>query len=165
MSTKTYKNPIKNRTSHYNKLPVELFQLKDLSNSAFRLYCYLCSWDEAFPGYEKIKEAVGLSKGTVTSAINELVDRRMISYIQGGRYGGPRSNTYTITDPSTWDMTSLENGPVQELGRSRNNDGTFSKQERPALNLNSTCLTFREVPALNLGSTNTNKNTYTNEEE
>jgi hypothetical protein len=96
-------NPFRKRDKGYNKIPMELTNLPELSNSAFRVFVYMCSFDTCFASYKEIQRATGLTSHTISKAITELVDRKMIQYDKGyWNSTKSKSNKYVLLDTEHW---------------------------------------------------------------
>lgn len=144
---KPYKNPFKSLESNYVKLPSEIFNLPDLSPTAFRLFCYIASWDECFPGYKQIKEHTGIgSDTTVKGCIDELVARNMIACESGSAFekGQKRKpNRYSVKLPSEWlslqklessSLQKMECSSLQNMESTNKNTNKNTKQEENEVN-------------------------------
>jgi hypothetical protein len=129
-------NPFKTRQSKYYKIPRELFNLPNLSNSAFRLYAYICTWDRCYASYKDIKEATGMAKGTIAKALAELVDNNMLEYKQGHSIGRNVANQYILKDSPNWKVKPHDSSPKTEPDRSETRPAQVQKLD--TINANNT---------------------------
>lgn len=89
-------------TEDFTRIANILVKTPHLSNSAFRLYCYLASYRKSYPSYKRISQDIGIARGTVAKVIKELVQKRLLTYTKG--ISQHRANEYVLTSPGSWHL-------------------------------------------------------------
>lgn len=84
------------------RVPRPILDVEGMSDSSFRVYCTLASFDPCYPGYDDLMKLTGQSRGTVSKAIKFLRQRRMIEYRKGGSLRGT-NNRYSLCSIGKWD--------------------------------------------------------------
>jgi len=77
-------NYFKNLEGEFVMIPNEIAKCPNISLAAFRLLPYLAINDEIFPGYKNIQKHTGMSRGTISKALEELEKRKIIIQVKKG---------------------------------------------------------------------------------
>lgn len=98
----------------FTMLPNAIVRSADFTPRAFRVLAFLMSHSEGWQTTtERIGQAIGMSAGTVKTAVKDLVEmgylKRAQEHLDGGRFG---AMTYILTDPA--DVQKLATGATTE---------------------------------------------------
>lgn len=95
----------------YTKVPNELLRANAVSKNARTLLFYLLSFstEHRHPSYIQIQRATGLTKRSISKALQELKDRKIIDYEQG-RFSDRMANHYRVLDRADWILSSGAKG-------------------------------------------------------
>lgn len=100
---------------NFTLVPNKLCRAANISPAAKAVFLLLASYNPSFPSYAHIKTITGLSSKTISKAIKQLKEARMITSTRGNQRNGP--NKYQILDESLWPVLSPGKKPVLSPGK------------------------------------------------
>lgn len=144
---------------NFTQVPNSLIRCPEVSIYAVRIFLVIASYNPSFPSYSQIQKVSGIKhRKTISNAIRELVDRKIIQYLQGDRNG--QSNSYKILPEELWDLKPVdleEPSSHNELGGSSSDeleDANPSSRSEPEA---SSCSEPALVHKMNSNNTNGKK--------
>ena len=90
----------------FTQIPNRIIRSRELSSKAKNILNIIFSYHPCFPSYTYLEEITGMSRPTISSAIKELVEKKIIEY-QKGSAKSHMSNEYQILPENDWAI-SLE---------------------------------------------------------